>query len=49
MNLPFLRDRRAITAQWSLWRTERGHCMHTIESREKTARRKKSHGEGDGD
>lgn len=42
MNFPFLRDRRAITGQCSLWRTERGYCIHTIERRKKTVKKKKS-------
>lgn len=45
---PSLEIRRAITAQCSLWGTERGYCIHTMESREKTAGEKKKT-EGDGD
>lgn len=42
MNFPFLRDRRAISGQCSLLRTERGYCIHTIESRKKTVKKKRS-------
>lgn len=33
----------------AVWRTERGYCMHTMESREKTAGEGKKEREGDGD